>query len=177
MWFVESLRSSMSLGPTLTLVLCETFARNRVGDHPTVSVRHGNSARPPSSATFCNVRLVGEPIVHVTVREASGFVMTIGASERARGTAARRSMRTSAPRNIRTTTVLVVGLGLRVSMGIPVGPPCSRPRPFTFIRGGGYPFGERDRKSTRLNSSHGYISYAVFCLKKKKKKQQKTKKY
>src|SRR2546422_2658779 len=28
-----------------------------------------------------------------------------------------------------------------------------------------------DRKSTRLNSSHGYISYAVFCLKKKKKKE------
>src|SRR2546422_6747740 len=29
----------------------------------------------------------------------------------------------------------------------------------------------RDRKSTRLNSSHGYISYAVFCLKKKNKMQ------
>src|SRR5687768_18261448 len=29
---------------------------------------------------------------------------------------------------------------------------------------------QQDRKSTRLNSSHGYISYAVFCLKKKKKK-------
>src|SRR2546429_2638879 len=28
----------------------------------------------------------------------------------------------------------------------------------------------KDRKSTRLNSSHGYISYAVFCLKKKKNK-------
>src|SRR2546429_5846316 len=28
-----------------------------------------------------------------------------------------------------------------------------------------------DRKSTRLNSSHGYISYAVFCLKKKKKEE------
>src|SRR2546429_4606490 len=28
---------------------------------------------------------------------------------------------------------------------------------------------ESDRKSTRLNSSHGYISYAVFCLEKKKK--------
>src|SRR2546422_7061756 len=28
-----------------------------------------------------------------------------------------------------------------------------------------------DRKSTRLNSSHGYISYAVFCLKKKKNTQ------
>src|SRR2546422_8432338 len=27
---------------------------------------------------------------------------------------------------------------------------------------------DRDRKSTRLNSSHGYISYAVFCLKKKR---------
>src|SRR5687768_17921792 len=31
----------------------------------------------------------------------------------------------------------------------------------------------RDRKSTRLNSSHGYISYAVFCLKKKKKTKKK----
>src|SRR2546429_7231139 len=30
---------------------------------------------------------------------------------------------------------------------------------------------EIDRKSTRLNSSHGYISYAVFCLKKKKQAQ------
>src|SRR2546427_1268694 len=30
----------------------------------------------------------------------------------------------------------------------------------------------RDRKSTRLNSSHSQISYAVFCLKKKKKKPQ-----
>src|SRR5687768_17688180 len=35
---------------------------------------------------------------------------------------------------------------------------------------GGRPIydGRLDRKSTRLNSSHGYISYAVFCLKKKK---------
>src|SRR5687768_17726020 len=32
----------------------------------------------------------------------------------------------------------------------------------------------QDRKSTRLNSSHGYISYAVFCLKKKKKIKQQT---
>src|SRR2546430_9144756 len=30
--------------------------------------------------------------------------------------------------------------------------------------------GEKDRKSTRLNSSHSQKSYAVFCLKKKKKK-------
>src|SRR6266568_7757098 len=33
----------------------------------------------------------------------------------------------------------------------------------------------RDRKSTRLNSSHSSISYAVFCLKKKKKKKKKQK--
>src|SRR2546422_7533642 len=42
------------------------------------------------------------------------------------------------------------------------------------IRGGGRDAGagqrREDRKSTRLNSSHGYISYAVFCLKKKKAK-------
>src|SRR5437588_6998455 len=34
---------------------------------------------------------------------------------------------------------------------------------------------EADRKSTRLNSSHTVISYAVFCLKKKKKKKKQTK--
>src|SRR2546427_4028612 len=33
---------------------------------------------------------------------------------------------------------------------------------------------ERDRKSTRLNSSHSQISYAVFCLKKKKTKHKKN---
>src|SRR5688572_31857817 len=35
----------------------------------------------------------------------------------------------------------------------------------------------RDRKSTRLNSSHSQISYAVFCLKKKKKKKENYKSY
>src|SRR5947209_13486604 len=35
---------------------------------------------------------------------------------------------------------------------------------------------KRDRKSTRLNSSHANISYAVFCLKKKKKKKNTKKK-
>src|SRR2546421_3327848 len=34
--------------------------------------------------------------------------------------------------------------------------------------------GEKDRKSTRLNSSHDQISYAVFCLKKKKKREAPT---
>src|SRR5438128_8284314 len=36
----------------------------------------------------------------------------------------------------------------------------------------GHTYGYADRKSTRLNSSHGSISYAVFCLKKKKKKKE-----
>src|SRR2546429_3760641 len=56
-----------------------------------------------------------------------------------------------------------------------LGGPLRRPRgpdsggPRTFLRAvcsSGSP-GKSDRKSTRLNSSHGYISYAVFCLKKK----------
>src|SRR2546422_7162987 len=38
--------------------------------------------------------------------------------------------------------------------------------PLSFLQGVA---DEPDRKSTRLNCSHGYISYAVFCLKKKKK--------
>src|SRR2546429_5248827 len=41
---------------------------------------------------------------------------------------------------------------------------CSASPSFGFIFSGDQ---TRDRKSTRLNSSHGYISYAVFCLKKK----------
>src|SRR2546427_8360794 len=39
-----------------------------------------------------------------------------------------------------------------------------------FFRGSHATLGVGDRKSTRLNSSHSQISYAVFCLKKKKKK-------
>src|SRR3712207_7234008 len=43
-------------------------------------------------------------------------------------------------------------------------------RPGRERRGRGARADARDRKSTRLNSSHANISYAVFCLKKKKKK-------
>src|SRR2546422_5604702 len=46
------------------------------------------------------------------------------------------------------------GTRSRRAAPIPAAPDCPTPA--------------RDRKSTRLNSSHGYISYAVFCLKKKK---------
>src|SRR2546422_7284076 len=43
-------------------------------------------------------------------------------------------------------------------------------RPLLFRRRASRGRQSVDRKSTRLNSSHGYISYAVFCLKKKKNK-------
>src|SRR2546422_5610143 len=71
---------------------------------------------------------------------------------------------------------------LREELGIEI----TEPVPFQFVRyaypektvelhffrcsikdGQPRPLGCEDRKSTRLNSSHGYISYAVFCLKKK----------
>src|SRR5438552_4671025 len=42
----------------------------------------------------------------------------------------------------------------------------------SFARGSASSAKERDRKSTRLNSSHQIISYAVFCLKKKNKSSQ-----
>src|SRR5438034_8233693 len=55
----------------------------------------------------------------------------------------------------------------------------ARPRPGPSTRrplraGRGATRAARDRKSTRLNSSHTVISYAVFCLKKKKKKKKKS---
>src|SRR2546427_6578712 len=65
-----------------------------------------------------------------------------------------------------TTLFRSVRFGLRMDLGIAV-----------HLTGGGQQVSrltrlgepERDRKSTRLNSSHSQISYAVFCLKKKKK--------
>src|SRR2546429_6518882 len=61
----------------------------------------------------------------------------------------------------------VRGLGLNLDERI-------KPKPWVTGGKGGQSSGHvlpkaaSDRKSTRLNSSHGYISYAVFCLKKKK---------
>src|SRR5207248_11626912 len=67
---------------------------------------------------------------------------------------------------------MCVGVGVRVAVG-EVGPGAGRPmigardtRPPD--RAQPVPEQRRDRKSTRLNSSHRTISYAVFCLKKKK---------
>src|SRR2546429_7154498 len=57
--------------------------------------------------------------------------------------------------------------GRRASSGL--GPP-PRKSPCRHAHSAHATDADRDRKSTRLNSSHGYISYAVFCLKKKKSK-------
>src|SRR2546422_1232790 len=53
----------------------------------------------------------------------------------------------------------------------PLEPAQMSPRTVFYLirRGVPTPPARTDRKSTRLNSSHGYISYAVFCLKKKKR--------
>src|SRR2546426_2492291 len=63
--------------------------------------------------------------------------------------------------------------------------PCSGPSSRSAAPGGSVPsrrtaaerIPPRDRKSTRLNSSHLVISYAVFCLKKKKKKARRQKRH
>src|SRR2546430_3813674 len=57
-------------------------------------------------------------------------------------------------------TALVVAYPEQVDVAAPAPRPPAEPR-------------AQDRKSTRLNSSHSQISYAVFCLKKKKKKKKK----
>src|SRR2546429_4587779 len=60
--------------------------------------------------------------------------------------------------------VLVIqATGVLVPYAIAIAPVAPGDRPGTGQR-----VVDGDRKSTRLNSSHGYISYAVFCLKKKK---------
>src|SRR2546429_6998120 len=74
-----------------------------------------------------------------------------------------------------TATTEIYTLSLHDALPIsapprPPGPPGPVPRRRSPRRRGP----ARDRKSTRLNSSHGYISYAVFCLKKKKKHQDAT---
>src|SRR5437667_1428443 len=81
------------------------------------------------------------------------------------------------------TTLFRSGAGAPGAAGLGHSPgggrPAHLPRPWDrgldhFLRGVLHPCGsrradDRDRKSTRLNSSHITISYAVFCLKKKKK--------
>src|SRR3989454_5455433 len=61
-----------------------------------------------------------------------------------------------------------IAVRLRRQLGGWLGPSAARAQHAALRRAERHRFG--DRKSTRLNSSHLVISYAVFCLKKKKKK-------
>src|SRR5256884_7144275 len=72
------------------------------------------------------------------------------------------AVRSSMPR----TFLLVVGCVLACAFLQPA--VALAQRAVAHPAAGGRVVSPRDRKSTRLNSSHGYISYAVFCLKKKK---------
>src|SRR2546422_8021059 len=84
---------------------------------------------------------------------AVGAVKTFARLAHARRVVRMRAVATSAVREARNGMAFV--RRLRRETGLPV----------KVITGAEE---ARDRKSTRLNSSHGYISYAVFCLKKKK---------
>src|SRR5205809_3627274 len=64
-----------------------------------------------------------------------------------------------------TTNIYTLSLHDALPISADAGP--HRPRRSRTRRAGSAPTPTRDRKSTRLNSSHGYNSYAVFCLKKK----------
>src|SRR2546422_7834366 len=73
---------------------------------------------------------------------------------------------------ILTVAALVIGVGAcDFNISDPNNPPQIGPNPSQPVVAAAV---AGDRKSTRLNSSHGYISYAVFCLKKKKKKKHDT---
>src|SRR2546427_2180141 len=74
-------------------------------------------------------------------------------------------------RDLTVTGVQTCALPISWELGVAIAAPDSPPRPHAPPRGTWI-----DRKSTRLNSSHSQISYAVFCLKKKKKKTDKASK-
>src|SRR2546429_3500225 len=78
---------------------------------------------------------------------------------RAHHGAASSEERTSGPRQVRSICLTQASASACV-MGRPLAT-ASASAPLSLMS-------RPDRKSTRLNSSHGYISYAVFCLKKKK---------
>src|SRR2546422_4689148 len=61
-------------------------------------------------------------------------------------------------------------IGTYRDVDVTLGGPIKKDKLWFFGSSRFFTVNKPDRKSTRLNSSHGYISYAVFCLKKKKKK-------
>src|SRR2546422_6754073 len=70
--------------------------------------------------------------------------------------------------DIAKTVMAKAGAKLILPRGAVVAPSLERAAERREVTSDRIPANCADRKSTRLNSSHGYISYAVFCLKKKK---------
>src|SRR3712207_8340956 len=99
--------------------------------------------RPPRSTLFPYTTLF---------RSAPGRVVTAGEPVQA------PDARADAPPDVRAAPAPRLRVGIPEPRPVPVGP--LRPQATAHA-------GARDRKSTRLNSSHANISYAVFCLKKK----------
>src|SRR5215471_21777256 len=96
------------------------------------------------------------------------------------GAAARRALQGDPARPAGVRTIAGAG-GLRLERHRARGRPrtlprCTRDRTLPSRRRQVRRLGLQDRKSTRLNSSHVEISYAVFCLKKKKKNNKNTNK-
>src|SRR2546426_8855621 len=85
-----------------------------------------------------------------------------GSSSTTRSSSANRVLITSALNSVPTATNPTVASAITATSG-------SNTRPTGTLKNST----NRDRKSTRLNSSHLVISYAVFCLKKKKKQKKK----
>src|SRR5690348_18221419 len=75
--------------------------------------------------------------------------------------------RSDAVAKLARTVELAKGLGLRLKIFDAYRPPEAQWRLWEFLADPRFIADPRDRKSTRLNSSHPSISYAVFCLKKK----------
>src|SRR2546422_9449038 len=141
---------------------CKTFSPSSVGASTRKGTWWGCSARPAFGRASPNGSSLGasscqqissrrwRPCPGKTVGDGSPIARSLGARDRdlRRGHAGHIGPRAA---------VAVVG---RTEAAEKCGGAAA------FVRGT-----EQDRKSTRLNSSHGYISYAVFCLKKKKKQE------
>src|SRR5438477_13217406 len=111
--------------------------------------------------------------VWTAVRDRSGVAGK--ASGRRRGGRSRAERRTWRA-DSSVAMLLMEALAIDAQKGGRHGDDLPELRPRHPVIQNGSPRPWRDRKSTRLNSSHMSISYAVFCLKKKKKKKKKRKK-
>src|SRR2546426_12236692 len=140
--------------------------------------------RPPRSTLFPYTTLFrSTPQIHSASRHLGVYLFTRSLSSRARFRSIPQRYPPRSPSSLTTRwqgTTIATGFvahalaTARVAFGLPTErATCEYDRvlPYGILRRASHTrHGFPDRKSTRLNSSHLVISYAVFCLKKKKKK-------